>query len=260
MKKIIKPAAIIFFLITLSILAMFRIYLTGPIMLPADLTSPAQSEEAFFAQITAEMNLIDVELTRMASEPELTSIPTPSINSQDWLELFLHNPTCQIPCWENISPNKTDINTATKIVSRIPGVRIVTSTNKEIAWYFDDNSHNIGYIIANQEGIVLQIYLWSRDGKALYLKDVIESYGTPVAILEGMDCNHILSYRYQGMLLSTTDTSCSRKPTKNITPTTLIDRFILFSPDNQDYTLDIFAFNMDEILWDGYKTYDFTNK
>ena len=259
MKKIIKPAVITIFLITFIGLATLCGYFTGGIRLPSDMTRSAQSAETIYAQVTAEMELIDVELTRMASEPESTSIPTPSVNSQNWLEHFLYDPTCQIPCWENISPNETKIDTATKIVSRIPGVRIIALTNKEIGWYFDDTSINTGDIVANQEGIVLQIYLWSRDGKAISLKDVIESYGTPVAILEGMDCNYILSYRHQGMLLSTTDTSCSRKPA-NITPNTLIDRIILFSPDNQDYTLDIFAFNMDEIPWDGYKTYDFTGK
>ena len=259
MKKIIKPAVIMILLITFMGSAILCGYFTGGIRLPSDITRSAQSAETIYAQVTAEMELIDVELTRMASEPELTSIPTSSVNSQNWLEHFLYNQTCQIPCWENINPNKTDINTATKIVSQIPGVRIIALTNKEIAWYFDDNSNNAGDIVANQEGVVLQIHLWSRDGKAIALKDVIESYGTPVAILEGMDCNYILSYRYQGMLLSTTDTSCSRKPA-NITPTTPIDQIVLFSPDNQDHTLDIFAFNMDEIPWDGYKTYDFTGK
>jgi len=259
MKKIIKPAAITFFLITIFILAAFCMYLTGPIMPPSDLTQSAQSAETFYAQITADIESIDVELTKMASEPESTFIPTASVNSQNWLEHFLYNPACQIPCWENISPNETKIDTAIRIVSGIPGVKVISLETKSIGWYFDDDSSNTGYIVANQEGIVLQIYLWSRDGKAIYLKDVIESYGTPVAILEGMDCNYILSYRYQGMLLSTTDTSCSRKPV-NIMPITQIDRIILFSPENQEYTLSVFAFNMDEIIWDGYKTYDFTNK
>jgi hypothetical protein len=259
MKKIIKPAAIIFFLITLSILAMFCIYLTGPIMLPSDLTRSAQSDEAFFAQITAEMNLIDVELTRMASEPELTSIPTPSVNSQNWLEHFLHSPTCQIPCWENIDPNKTDINTATKMISRIPGVRIISLNKKGIGWYFNDKSSRIGDIITNQEGIVVQTTLQIGFDENLSLSDVIKAYGHPIAIKAIWDCQYILSYRYQGMLLTTKNTSCVRESV-DISPTTQIYQIILFSPDNQDYTLDIFTFNMNEIPWDGYKAYDFTNK
>lgn len=259
MKKIIKPVVTTIFLIILLILTALCMYLTGPIRLPSDLTRSAQSAETFYAQITAEMEIIDVELTRMASEPELTSIPTPSVNSQNWLEHFLYNPTCQIPCWENISPNKTDINTAIKIVSGISDVRIISLDNKGIGWYFDNKSSRIGYIVANQQGIVVQITLQIGFDETLNLSDVIKAYGNPHAIIEGMDCNYILSYRYQGMLLSTTDTSCSRKPV-NIIPTTQIDRIILFSPDNQDYTLDLFAFNMDEIPWDGYKTYDFTGK
>jgi hypothetical protein len=195
----------------------------------------------------------------MASEPEETFIPTPSINSQNWLDQFVHSPACQAPCWENISPNVTKINTATRIVSGIPGVKVISLETESIGWYFDDDSSNTGDIVANQEGIVLQINLWARDGKAIYLKDVIETFGNPVAVLEGMDCNYILSYRYQGMLLFTTDTSCSRKHI-TLTLTTPIDRITLFSPENQEYTLNVFRFNMDEIMWDGYKTYDFTGK
>jgi hypothetical protein len=258
MKKIIKPAVITFFFITLFTLAAFCMYLTGPIMLPSDLTRSAQSEEAFFAQITSEINLIDVELTRMASEPELTSIPTSSVNSQNWLEHFLHSPTCQIPCWENISPNKTDINTATKIVSRIPGVRIIALTNKELDWYFDNKGSRIGSIVGNQQGIVVQIALQAFD-ENLNVGDVIGSYGDPIAIKAIWDCQYILSYRYQGMLLTTTNTSCQRNSV-DISPITQIYQIILFSPENQDHTLGIFTFNMNEIPWDGYKTYDFTGE
>jgi hypothetical protein len=238
MKKIIKPVIITIFLIIILILAALCMYLTGPIRLPSDLTQSAQSAKTIYAQVTAEMALIDVELTRMASEPESTSIPTPSVNSQNWLEHFLYSPTCQIPCWENISPNKTDINTATKIVSRIPGVRIIALTNKEIGWYFDNKGSRMGSIVGNQQGIVVQITLNGFD-ENLNLSDIISSYGDPIAIKAIWDCQYILSWRYLGMLLSTQHTSCDREAV-DIAPTTQIYQIILFSPDNQDYTLNIF--------------------
>ena len=234
-------------------------FITGDIRLPSDLTRSAQSAETLYAQVTAEMESIDVELTKIASQPVSTFIPSPSVNAQNWLDHFMHSPTCQIPCWENISPNVTNIDTATRIVSGIPDVRIVSLGSKSIGWYFDDKSSRGGYIVADQEGTVLQINLELDDSETLDLSDVIKSFGNPVAIKAGMDCNVILSYRYQGMLLSAY-TSCSYNPIVEITPTTQIDRIILFSPDNQEYTLNIFSFHIDEIMWDGYKVYDFTNK
>lgn len=260
MKKSLRSAAIIIFTTICIGLILFSGFLTGNIIMPSELTQSAQSVATTYARVTAQMEEIDAGLTKMALEPELTSIPSPSVTSQNWLEQFFYNPTCQIPCWENITPNETNIDTAIKIVSRIPEVRIISFNSKGVGWYFNDESSNSGYIVANQDGIVLQISLWSRNGKTVPLKDVIESYGSPVAVLEGTDCDYIFSYRYQGMLLFTTDTSCSRKPVWDMTPNTPVDQIILFSPENQEYTLNMIPFHIDEIIWDGYKTYDFTDK
>lgn len=259
MKKIIKPAVIIIFLMIFIGLVALCAYSTGSIRLPSELTQSAKSAETIYAKVTADIELINVELTKMASEPELTSIPTPSVNSRNWLEHFLHSPTCQIPCWENINPNKTDINTATKIISRIPGVRIISLTNKEIGWYFDDKGSRNGSVVANQQGIVVETAFVIGFDENLILSDIISSYGDPIAIKAIWDCQYLLSYRYQGMLLTTKNTSCDREAV-DIAPTTQIYQIILFSPDNQDYTLDVFAFNKNETQWDGYKTYNFTNK
>ena len=126
MKRIIKPVLITIFLVIIASLTILCGYFTGGIRLPSDITRSAQDAETLYAQVTAEMKLIDVELTRMASEPVSTFIPTPSVNSQNWLDQFIRNPVCQIPCWENITPNVTKIDTAIRIVSRIPGVKVIS--------------------------------------------------------------------------------------------------------------------------------------
>jgi hypothetical protein len=258
-KKLVKSVLIILSLVAFISLAALWGLVTGDIRLPSDLTRSAQSAETLYAKVTADIEAVNVELTKMALEPASTFIPTPSVTSQDWLDHFLHNPTCRIPCWENITPNMTEIHTAQKIVAGISGVQVIYLEPKEIAWYFDDDSSKSAQIIANQDGVVLQTYLRLGYDQTLLLSDVINSFGNPDAIVEGMDCNHVLSYRYQGMLLSAY-TSCSYNPMVDIMPTTEIDRIILFSPDNQEHTLSVFRFNMDEIMWDGYKTYDFRNK
>lgn len=252
MNKTKKPTATILLCILLGGFVLLCGYATR---LPPEIAD----SETFFAKITSDIKLVDIELTKLASETTLTPFPTPSINSQNWPDHFLYDPTCQIPCWENITPNITEIHTAQKIVAGISGVQVIYLEPKEITWYFDDDSSKSAQIIANQNGIVLQIDLKLGYDQTLLLSDVINSFGNPDAILEGLDCNVILSYRYQGMLLSAY-TSCSRNPVVDIKPTTEIDRIILFSPDNQEHTLSVFRFNMDEIMWDGYKTYDFTNK
>lgn len=269
MKKIIKPAIIISLLIAFIGMAIFCGLITGDIRLPSDLTRSAQNAEEMYLRLTADAQTINMELTRIASEPETTFIPTPSINSQNWLDNFLHNPTCQIPCWENISPNTTEIDFATRIISEISGAKItILSLNthpviftKEIAWDFD-KTNGSGRIFTNQNGIVLQIDLWIGN-KTLFLDDVIKGYGNPSAIIRGQDTPgeyyYILSYRRQGMLLSTTATSSPKEPV-DIIPTTQINRITLYSLDNPDFTLSVFAFNIDDITWDGYKTYDFTTR
>jgi len=258
MKRTIGNAATLIFLVVLIGGWVFCAFLTGNLQTPIQRIQSAQSAETLYAQVTAEIEAVNDEVTKMALEPVSTIIPSPSIDSQNWLDHFLHNPTCQIPCWENITPNITEIHTAQKIVAEIPGVQIIYLEPEQVTWYFDDNSSKSGYIVADKDGIILQIDLKLGNDQTLFLSDVIKSFGHPDAIVEGMDCNHILSYRYQGMLLSTVE-PCSRphRPV-DIKPTTQICRIILFSPDNPEYTLHIFAFNIDEIVWDGYKTYDFT--
>lgn len=258
MKEKIKTIALIFLLVTLLGFLFFCGYATGNIQLPSDLTRQAQSAATTYAKVTADIELINIELTKMALEPEATPLPTPSINSQNWFRDFIDDPTCQIPCWENITPNKTDIDLATRIVAKIPDVQIIYLEPRSTSWYFGNKSSSSGVVTANQEGIIIQIDLELSEDEILILSDVIKLYGDPNAILEGIDCNFILSYRYQGMLLSVLEPTCSRKPA-DMKPETRIDRIILFSPDNQEFTLEIYGFNMDEINWDGYKIYDFRN-
>jgi len=107
MKKFLKSALVIFFLALFIGLATLYGLATGDIKLPADLTRSAQNADDMYERLTANAQAINWELTRIASEPETIFIPTPSINSQNWLDKFLYTPACQIPCWENITPNIT---------------------------------------------------------------------------------------------------------------------------------------------------------
>ena len=63
-----------------------------------------QVMEGLYPIFTAHAHDIETQVAQMVSENSLTLVPTPSINSQIWLDRWLHNPTCQIPCWENITP------------------------------------------------------------------------------------------------------------------------------------------------------------
>jgi len=195
----------------------------------------------------------------LAAETTLTPFPTPSINAQNWPDHFLHDPTCQIPCWENITPNQTDINTAKRIVASISGIRVIYLKSNEIGWYFNDKSNRGGSIFANENGIVIKIDLSLSDDETLGLSNVTEFFGKPHAVLEGYDCSFTISYRYQGMLLLTPGSPYCAGKSVDIAPTTQINRIILFSLNNKESGFDESTFT-NEILWDGYKTYDFTNK
>lgn len=257
-KSLVTTISLIIFLIIFVGLFVLCGYMTGGVQLPSDLTRSAQSVETVYAKVTADIGLINIELTKMALEPGATLVPTPSINSQNWFKDFVDSPTCQIPCWENITPNKTDIDTATRIIANIPGVQIIFLDPRRTVWYFGNKSSSSGAVTANQESVIIQIDIELSEDEILTLNDVVKLYGDPHAILEGIDCNFIVSYRYQGMLLSIREPTCSRKPA-DMKPETRIDRIILFSPDNQEFTLNIYWFHMDEIMWDGYRIYDFRN-
>ena len=91
--QFVKPAIIICLISFVGLVAFYGIA-NEVVFLPSNLTRSAQQSEEFHEILTASSQKIDTELTRIASEPEALLIPTPSINSQNWLEIFLHKPTC----------------------------------------------------------------------------------------------------------------------------------------------------------------------
>ena len=255
MKKTKGPISIILFFLLFVGYIYSCGYINGDVRLPSDI----KEAETFYAKITAEIELVDIELTKLASETTLTPFPTSSVNSQNWADHFLLNPTCQIPCWENITPSQTDINTAKRIVDSISGVRVIYLEPNGIGWRFNDQSDRSGYISASENGIVMKIDLTLNDDESLNLSEAIESFGEPQTILKAFDCGFIFLYPYQGMLLLAQDVEYCNHSSIDLAPTTKINRIVLFSLDTKDDLLSNFAFR-GEFLWGGYKVYDFANK
>jgi hypothetical protein len=107
----------------------------------------------------------------------------------EWTQKLLNNPTCQLPCWENITPGETLIKNAPTLISVVQGARIITyptvaegSGIIQMQWSLDSDSNTPDYAEVNglsSDGTIYTIVLGVDKNKHLPINDVIKAYGEP---------------------------------------------------------------------------------
>lgn len=110
--------------------------------------------------------------------------PSPELRSE-WINKWLENPACQLPCWENITPGRTTISEAKEQLSKIANItNIRVSTinpwGTEISWNFENSgdSGSIHFELVDN-GVVSRIFLGHDQEPGLTVGEVIQVFGEP---------------------------------------------------------------------------------
>jgi len=110
------------------------------------------------------------------------------ITPSEWLAKWLENPTCEVPCWENIVPGETSREQTKALLSGNPEIASVEEGDVIpygsmlfVKIYNDTYMGNVSIKFDNQN-IAQEIDLTTFGGK-LYLGDMILAYGSPKQVL-----------------------------------------------------------------------------
>ena len=110
------------------------------------------------------------------------------VNPSDWLAKWLENPTCKVPCWENIVPGETNRAQAKSLLSSNPNIAIVEEADVIpyglmlfLDIHGDKYNCNVSMKFDSQD-IVQEIEL-NTFGENLYLEDLVAGYGSPKQVL-----------------------------------------------------------------------------
>ena len=217
-------------------------------------------------------------LTEISTDGQPTSvIPTPAINSQDWLTMWLSKPICQPPCWENITPGETSLSDAVKIITQIPDVRLNETELTPyppveeifVGWSF--GQFGDGTVTAHEDGIIVEIELSPNEKSTLTVDDVIKSFREPSSVVRAdcfgewffpVKCGIDLVFKKIGMVLQLKQ-SMNMDSSITIHSDDQIALITLFRPvqNSESPMSPILGYYPDgEMKWDGYTTYSFKNK
>lgn len=105
-----------------------------------------------------------------------------------WVDKMLHSPTCELPCWENITPGVTHLNEVPNLLEQVPGVERTYPTIKGgeddsyTEWLMDSGSNTKDNGWANSpsaDGIIYNIILMLDFESYIPVGDFIDIYGQP---------------------------------------------------------------------------------
>jgi len=186
---------------------------------------------------------------------------TPTSRSA-WLTKFLENPSCQPPCWENITPNVTSIDEAKGILAGNPDIQITETYPEAIEWNFIPDIDS-GFVESeNDKRIVDLILLGVSEKQSLKLCEVIDNYPQPTHIDFGQNMHNLrtcylrIFFEPRDMQVSNGILPCNgfKKDGKfilhiEITPDTVIGDIFMVSDLRSRYKLDGLSH------WNGYGEY-----
>jgi hypothetical protein len=132
----------------------------------------------------------------------------------EWVTKWFTNPTCQPPCWENITPGQTQIDDVAAIFTNLKEIKNYSNPHKgpfgesrQMDWKFDQSSDS-GIIQTDDRGNnISQISIVTY--QPLTIEEVISKYGDPTNVLL-YDCRSDLGqkrcvvhlvYKNKGMML-----------------------------------------------------------
>jgi len=235
-----------------------------------------ESEEG---EETAYPPTLQAILKEVSTEGQPTSIiPTPSISSQDWLTMWLSKPTCQPPCWENITPGETSLSDAVRRIAQIPGTRLSDleltphPVTQDIYIQWDFVKFGDGAMISNNGDIIIQVDLHPNDENEPTIDEIIKAFGEPSSVVREdcfgewfnpVRCGYSLDFKRIGVFLGLVQSTNMDQPV-NIHPGDQVASITFFQPlrdpESSMNPLAYGNYDMDEIKWDGYRVYDFNNK
>ncbi len=202
--------------------------------------------------------------------PRYTSTPTPSAPRSAWLAKFLHNPTCQPPCWENITPGKSTITEAKRILFASSDIEVTFEDSEGIDWKFLPN-YEVGKAESFKDNYGLKIVDYLNFGligrQTLRLSEIVDAYGQPNFITISRDihyrdkCYVCIAFQSFDIVLGTYQ-KCSVSDIGNggesiqltIFSDTLIEYLSLTSKGVKAYTR-VNEFPNKMIIWKGYGEY-----
>ena len=125
--------------------------------------------------------------------------------TSNWWTLWLDEPACKSPCWQNITPGKTSMKDAVAILENTQDIIITYKGEYGVSWQFSQIYSGAGDMRESEDGIVSSIWLGDSPDKELYFKTIVEEYGYPSFVelydcREGM-CSTILVYPDIGLLV-----------------------------------------------------------
>lgn len=137
-----------------------------------------------------------------------------------WVDKLINDPTCELPCWENITPGETHIQEVRPLLSQIAGViniigpRNVSQRSAYMAmeWYMAANkAEHPNYwctAYAKDANSVISMLDLGIDADVytdFSLKEAIEGFGEPdylqVYYCDGTFCKFRLVYPENGLVL-----------------------------------------------------------
>jgi hypothetical protein len=189
----------------------------------------------------------------------------------DWMNAWIDSPTCQIPCWEGLTPGITKLIEGADHIKGLPYVASVRypltefkSREKDITWNFIDQKGG-GWAQSDELGETINQISIRLANVDFPLKKIIDGYGAPDRVIlndcrrePGMNfCVTYLVYDQKGMtiVLFLKDIGFLSKDKVNIKPETQIFEIALYSiNDVAEYVFSLW--NPRSVSdWEGYKTY-----
>jgi hypothetical protein len=194
-----------------------------------------------------------------ANKAIASAVPGSSIN---WWAVWLAQPVCMPPCWQNITPGVTTVDEAVSILDNTPEIRIAAKSDKGVNWAFNQNENEGGTLGISQDGIVRMIWLGSMSDQKLFVKTIFASYNYPEYVKpydcrEGM-CSTALVYSDLGLLLNVfiENTGKTNNPQIEILPDTVVNRVYFIEPGIENFR-NLFEIQENDLLmdWKGFGTY-----
>jgi hypothetical protein len=150
------------------------------------------------------LTLIGISLFFITGCGFIRSFSSSSRTYPGYLKEWLENPSCNPPCWENITPGVTTIQETYDTLKKVPGVYAVTwypkygeiEKRNELKWEYPDTTDS-GYADVNMGVInLIRLNVYSN----LFVKDVVSTYGFP-SHLKIYDCRSEIFSNFCGVLL-----------------------------------------------------------
>jgi hypothetical protein len=201
----------------------------------------------------------------ISCQTTLTNTPSPSATPKilaNWWTVWLTNPVCQPPCWQQITPGMTTREEAVSILENNPKVVMTYNSKYGLSWNFGTKT-DVGNISVSNDEKVSSIWLGSSSNIDLHLDEVVKVYGFPKFVQpydcrEGM-CSTALVYPELGMYLNAylkNERTGDKTPKLNVMPDTVVTRVYFIEPGLESFSAPSDLFESGQLIdWKGYGTY-----